>query len=61
MDEMERQLALFDVKTDQLVSSPVLTHDPVTERFVGEHAELGNQFLKRTYREKFVVPEITKS
>jgi predicted dehydrogenase len=61
IDEMEQQLAPFNVKPDQLVSSPVLKHDPATEQFVGEHAELGNQFLKRTYREKFVVPEISKS
>ena len=61
IDEMERQLVPFKVKTDQLVSSPVLTHDPLTEQFVGEHAKLGNQFLKRTYREKFVVPEISAS
>ena len=38
--------------------SPLLQHDPATERFVGPHAELANPFLKRTYREPFVVPEI---
>ena len=58
VEEMETQLSLFDIKTDQLVSSPVLTHNPETEKFVGEHAELANRFLKRTYREKYVVPEI---
>jgi len=61
IDQMEGQLVPLNVKTDQLVSSPVLTHDPVAEKFVGEHAELGNQFLKRTYRDKFVVPEVSKT
>ena len=37
----------FGIRTDQLVSSPVFTHDPLTESFVGEHAELANRFLKR--------------
>ena len=59
IDQMEKQLEQYGIKTDQLVSSPVLTHDPDTEKFVGEHAELGNKFLKRTYREKFTVPEIS--
>ena len=58
IEEMENQLAPFGVSMDQIVSSPVLTHDPKTEKFVGEHAELANRFLKRTYREKYVVPEI---
>lgn len=56
--EMENQLATFDIKTSELVSSPVLTHDPQAEQFVGEHAELGNRFLKREYREDFVVPAV---
>jgi hypothetical protein len=38
--------------------SPVLELDPATERFVGEHAEAANGYLKRPYREPFVVPEI---
>jgi predicted dehydrogenase len=58
IDEMEKQLEPFGIKTDQLISSPVLSHDSNTEQFVGENAELANQFLKRTYRDKFVVPEV---
>jgi len=58
IEEMERQLAPFDVTTSQLVSSPILTHDPKSERFVGEHADLGNAFLQRAYRGKYVVPQI---
>ena len=59
IEEMENQLAPFGIETSELVSSPVLNHDPATERFVGENAELGNKFLKREYRDKFVVPTIS--
>jgi len=58
VDQMEQQLKPFGLTTDGLVSSPVLTHDPEAEKFVGEHAELANGFLKRTYRDKFIVPQI---
>ena len=58
VDQMEQQLTPFDLTADQLVSSPVLTHDPKTEKFVGQHADLANQYLKRNYRDKFVVPEV---
>ena len=54
--EMERQLTPFGVSPSQLVSSPVLTHDPKQELFIGEHAEAANRFLKRTYRGKFAIP-----
>ena len=59
IDDMENQLAPFGIKTTELVSSPMLTHDPATERFVGEYAELANPFLRRKYRDKFVVPPIS--
>lgn len=55
IDAMERQLAPFEVSTNELVSSPILSHDPKTESFVGDHAELGNRFLKREYRGKYAV------
>ncbi len=57
IEEMERHLAPFGVSTSELVSSPVLSHDPETERFVGEHADVANQFLRRTYRGKYTVPQ----
>ena len=38
--------------------SRMLEFDPQQERFVGEAAERANQFLKRDYREPFVVPTI---
>jgi hypothetical protein len=38
--------------------SPILEIAPESERFVGSEAERGNRFLKREYREPFVVPQI---
>jgi hypothetical protein len=38
--------------------SPVLEFDAAAERFVGPHADKANRFLKRAYREGFVVPEV---
>jgi hypothetical protein len=43
---------------DAIRLSPMLEFDPAAERFVGEHAETANRFLKREYREPFVVPEL---
>lgn len=34
---------------------PMLPFDGKTERFVGDHADLGNMFLSRNYRDRFVV------
>lgn len=36
----------------------LLTVDPETERFSGDGADAANGFLKREYREPFVVPQI---
>jgi hypothetical protein len=36
---------------------PELAFDSVTERFTGENSEVANLFLKRNYREPFVIPE----
>ena len=38
--------------------SPVLEFDVASEKFVGEHADAANRYLKREYREPFVVPEV---
>jgi len=35
----------------------MLTMDSKTERYVGENSELANMFIKRNYREPFVVPD----
>ncbi len=56
IEEMQRQLSPFGVSSSELVSSPILTHDPQSERFVGDHADVGNAFLKRAYRGKYSVP-----
>lgn len=41
-----------------LMLSPVLTIDPKTQRFVGDHAESANRFIRREYRKGFEVPAI---
>ena len=38
--------------------SPILTVDAPSERFVGDHADVANPLLKRSYRAPYVVPEI---
>ena len=58
IEEMHQQLSPFGVSTNELVSCPILSHDPSTEQFVGDHADLANAFLKRVYRSKYAVPEI---
>ena len=47
------------VPVDQTVYTvgPVLTFDPATEKFTGDHAEAANKLLTREYRVPFVVPE----
>ncbi|TWT52180.1 Inositol 2-dehydrogenase [Thalassoglobus neptunius] len=61
LKSMESQLGKFDVKLSdmEIRMSPILTHNPETERFEGEHADSANKFLKREYREKYTVPEIS--
>jgi predicted dehydrogenase len=58
--EMDALLARHDIKieSDQIRLSPVLEVDARTQRFVGEHSEAANRYLKREYRSGFVVPEI---
>jgi hypothetical protein len=31
--------------------------DADKERYVGEHSDMANMYLKRNYREPFIVPE----
>ena len=56
---MQQHLKAYGIALgDQSIRmSPVLEMDPATEKFVGEHAERANGFLKREYREPYVVPE----
>ncbi|MCF7960181.1 MAG: Gfo/Idh/MocA family oxidoreductase [Pirellula sp.] len=45
------------MESASMLLGPMLTIDPKTELFTGEHAEQANPFLKRQYRAPFVVPE----
>lgn len=58
LEEMLAPLSNHSASVDDLKSSPMLTHDPKTERFVGEHAELANPFLKRKYRPGYEVKPV---
>jgi len=58
MKEMETQLKPLGVEASDLHVSPKLTHDPKTEKFTGDHADVANSFLKRTYRKGYEFPEI---
>jgi predicted dehydrogenase len=46
-----------DLEKEPITMGPMLTMDSQKEQYVGENAELANMFLKRNYREPFVVPE----
>lgn len=61
LDDMETQLGHFGLDGKSMKMSPVLTHDPKTERFTGAHAEAANAELKREYRAPYVVEEISPS
>jgi predicted dehydrogenase len=39
---------------------PWLSFDPVTERFVGDHAEQANQLVRDPHREGFEIPDVDK-
>ena len=53
--EMETQLKPFGLTKNNLMVSPVLTHNPKTEQFEGDHAEQANRFLKREYRDGYTL------
>jgi predicted dehydrogenase len=46
-----------DLEKEPIAMGPMLTMDPEKERYVGECGDMANMFLKRNYREPFVVPE----
>jgi len=46
-----------DLEKEPLTMGPVVTMDPAKEQYVGEYADLANMYLKRNYREPFVVPD----
>jgi predicted dehydrogenase len=62
MDSFNRMLEHLaanevDVEKEPLTLGPMLTMDPEKEQYVGEYGEMANMFLKRNYREPFVVPD----
>jgi predicted dehydrogenase len=62
MDSFERMLEHLKVNEVDLEKEPItigsmLTMDPQAERFVGEYSEMANMYVKRNYREPFVVPD----
>lgn len=62
MDSFNRMLEHLDanevnLEKEPIAIGPMLTMDAEKERYVGEHSEMANMFIKRNYREPFVVPE----
>jgi hypothetical protein len=59
LDDMRQLLRAHGIPmtSPQILLSPLLEVDVASEKFVGEHAEAANRFLKREYREGFEVPE----
>ena len=46
-----------DLEREPLTVGPSLTFDRKSEQFVGEFSDLANMYLRRNYREPFVVPD----
>ena len=62
LESFERMLGHFeaneiDLKKTSVTLGPALTFDGQNERFVGEFSDWANMFLRRNYREPFVVPD----
>jgi predicted dehydrogenase len=47
----------LDVRKEPLTVGPSLTFDQASERFVGKFSEWANMFVRRDYRQPFVVPD----
>ena len=60
MKFMTKHAAAHSVNMEggQIRLSPMLTMNPETELFTGDHAEQANQLLKRKYRKGYEVPEV---
>ncbi len=56
-NRMQEHLRIHGIKLDQqnLIVGPRLTMDSASERFTGAWADRANQFVKRTYREPYVI------
>ena len=46
-----------DLEKEPITMGPMLTMDPNREKFVGEYSDMANMYVKRNYREPFVVPD----
>jgi predicted dehydrogenase len=62
MDSFERMLEHLkvnevDLEKEPITMGPMLTMDPRREKFVGEYSDWANMYVKRNYREPFVVPD----
>jgi predicted dehydrogenase len=62
MDSFDRMLEHLDaneidLSKEPLTVGPMLTMDPQAEKFVGEHSDWANMYVKRNYREPFAVPD----
>jgi len=62
MDSFDRMLEHLkanevDLEKELITMGPMLTMDPQAERFIGEHSDWANMYVKRNYREPFVVPD----
>lgn len=58
-EEMKKHLGAHGVEMSQLSLSPIMDFDPASEKFTGSEAAKANAFLKRQYRDGYVVPEIS--
>jgi hypothetical protein len=47
----------IDFEKEPVTMGPMLTMDPKAEKFTGEYSQWANMYVKRNYREPFVVPE----
>ncbi len=58
-DRMVEHLKANEVDLDKhhITMGPMLNMDPKTEMFVGDMSDMANMYVKRNYREPFVVPE----
>jgi hypothetical protein len=46
-----------DLQREPLTIGPALTFDNKSEKFVGQFSDMANMYLRRNYREPYVVPE----
>ena len=47
----------IDFEKEPIIMGPMLTMDPKTEKFTGDYSDMANMFVKRNYREPFVIPD----